>query len=278
VLSAATALGLISTMRIFGPFFEYVIRWMSPLVALWIAASLWSCWLTWRARQPAESTDGPSLRIGAALVAVAAVVTVIGISRAANAEVPYERDIAITKALSTQLEGSLHPELRYQINDMDPVALGSVPFGLALELPRHGLHAGVGPWGKPGVMSFRVVDDAHADSTLWYVASQPAIDALSALPGAQVRASFDVRSPAEAKRSDQLQAQLLQVLCESGHPELRPVLFGRWGLTALEFSPDVTPEGKVLLDEYTNLRQPAAVVELPVGVNAYNVPPQLPPC
>ncbi|MGZ4791144.1 MAG: hypothetical protein ACXWBO_04710, partial [Ilumatobacteraceae bacterium] len=48
VLSVATVLGLISTSRIFGTFFEYVIRWMSPLVAMWVAASLWSCWLTWR--------------------------------------------------------------------------------------------------------------------------------------------------------------------------------------------------------------------------------------
>ena len=131
VLSAATVLGLISTMRIFGPFFEYVIRWMSPLVALWIAACLWSCWLTWKARRSAESADGPSARIIAVLLAVAALVTVIGITRAADAEVPYQRDIATTDALSTQLEKSLHPELRYQINDMDPVALGSVAFGLA---------------------------------------------------------------------------------------------------------------------------------------------------
>ena len=34
VLGAATVLGLFSTTRIFGVFFEYVIRWMLPLVAL----------------------------------------------------------------------------------------------------------------------------------------------------------------------------------------------------------------------------------------------------
>ena len=50
VLAAATVLGFLSTTRIFGTFFEYVIRWMSPLVAMWVAASLWSCWLTWRER------------------------------------------------------------------------------------------------------------------------------------------------------------------------------------------------------------------------------------
>jgi len=278
VLSGATILGLISTTRIFGPFFDYVIRWMSPLVAMWIAASLWSCWLTWKARRPAEASEGPPTRIAAALIAVAALVTVIGITRAADAAVPYQRDSALTKELSAQLERSLDPSSRYQINDIDPVSLGSVAYGLALELGRRGVDAGVGPWGKAGVMPFRVVDDAHADSTLWYVAGEPAIEAIAALPGAQVDAFSDVRSPDDVKRSDALEAQILQMLCDVGHPELRPVLFARWGHTTLAFNPEVPPEAKVLLDQYTELRQPAAVVELPVGVSGYGLPPVLPPC
>jgi hypothetical protein len=61
VLSAATALGLVSTMRIFGVFFEYVIRWMLPLVALWLwwMGSLELAGVRARHRQPDadEATD-----------------------------------------------------------------------------------------------------------------------------------------------------------------------------------------------------------------------------
>ncbi len=278
VLAMATLLGLVSTTRIFGTFFEYVIRWMAPLVAMWIAASLWSCWLTWRA-----STDIPvdrrTVTTGAAFVAVVAcVVMVVGVARGATADIPYERDSAITGALSAELRQSLDPATHYQINEFDPVALGSVAFGLALELERHHFHAGVGTWGTAGVMPFRVVDDEHAESTLWYVATEPTIAAFAELPGAVVRASFDVRSAAEVQRSDQLELDLLQALCSAERPDLRGLLYSRWGDTALAYSPGLPADVARLLQQYTDLRQPAAVVELPVGVNGYDVVPAVPDC
>ncbi len=163
--------------------------------------------------------------------------------------------------------------MRYQINELDPVLFGAPAFGLALELERQGLHAGVGPWGESGVMSFRVVDDQHADSTLWYVAGKPVIAAMSALPGAVVRASFDVRSPAEAVRSDQMEAELLDQLCATGRPELPALLYARWGHVTLAFLPGLAPKTAHLLQQFTDLRQPAAVIELPVGVNGYEISP-----
>ena len=281
VLTAATVLGLISTTRIFGVFFEYVIRWMLPLVAMWVATCVWSCWLTWRARMPSASTASRPDRsmlvaagVGAALACAA---TGLGVARAATAEVPYQRDSTVTQALSAQLEASLDPTTRYQINEVDPAALGSVAFGLALELEKQQrVHAGVGPWGIAGVMPFRVVSDERADSTLWYVASNPAIAAFTALPDAIVRASFDVRSAREAQRSDQLEAQLLQVLCSAGRDDLRHLLFTRWGHTLLTFMPDLPPEAATLLQQYSDLRLPAAVIELPIGVDGYLVTVQPP--
>ncbi|MGZ4679240.1 MAG: hypothetical protein ACXVIH_04265 [Ilumatobacteraceae bacterium] len=278
VLSVATVLGLISTSRIFGTFFEYVIRWMSPLVAMWVAASLWSCWLTWRSWSTTQSS-ARTLMVGAAVVvALTTVVTAVGVARAVTAEIPYQRDSALTGALSAQLEHSLDPAVRYQINEFDPVALGSAAFGLALELERHHLHAGVGPWGVAGVMPFRVVSDEQAGSTLWFVATKPTIAAFSALPGAVVRASFDVRSADEVKRSDQLEAELLQALCTAGRQDLRGLLYARWGDTALAYTPGLPIAVAPLLQQYTDLRQPAAVVELPVGVNGYDVAPAPPDC
>ena len=272
VLGAATVLGLFSTMRIFGVFFEYVIRWMLPLVALWIATALWSCWLTWRAR-PADSRVDQRKLIAAGVAAVCAcAATGIGVARAATAEVPYMRDSRITGVLAAQLETSLDPSIPYQINEVDPVALGSVAFGLALELEKkHHIHAGVGPWGVAGVTPFRVVNDTQAEATLWYVASDPEIAAFSAIPGAVVRASFDVRTPREAQLSDRLQAQLLQVLCSAGRPDLRDLLFTRWGHTLLTFMTDLPAEAAPLLQQYSDMRLPAAVIELPVGVDGYLV-------
>jgi hypothetical protein len=278
VLGATTVLGLISTLRIFGDFLNYVLRWTSPLVAMWVAVSVWSCWLTWRSRSE-PSSAGRSLSISTGVVvAIILTMTAIGVGRSVSAQVPYRRDSTITGALASQLEGSLDRSKRYQINEFDPVALGSVAFGMALELDRRGLHAGVGPWGEAGVMPFRVVSDQQADSTVWFVATNPVIDAFTAIPGAVVRASFDVRSPTEVQRSEQLEAELLQALCDEGRPELRPLLFVRWGHAALSLVPDLPSEAASLLKQYDNLRQRTAVVELPVGVNGYAITTPLAPC
>ena len=273
VLTVATVLGLISTTRIFGTFFEYVIRWMSPLVAMWIAASLWSCWLTWRPvvrhpRRPTSLCTGrrrswpswharwwQSVWLGAC-----------------RPSIPYERDSTITGALSAQLEKSLDPTLHYEINEYDPVALGSVAFGLALELERHHLHAGVGPWGTAGVMPFRVIDDEHAESTLWYVASKPTIAAFTALPGAVVRASFDVRTAAEAQRSDQLEVELLQALCAAGRQDLpRPALLPL-GRHRTGLQPG-TPSAMWLrcCSSTPTSANPRRSSNCPVGINGYDV-------
>ena len=113
MLIVATALGLFSTMRIFGVFFEYVIRWMLPLVSLWVATCVWSCWLTWSARTESPTdTDDRRLQIAAGLVVAGALaVTGIGVARATTAEIPYERDSAITGGLAKQLESTLDPTL-----------------------------------------------------------------------------------------------------------------------------------------------------------------------
>ena len=278
VLALTTVLGFVSTTRIYGTFFEYVIRWMTPLVALWIATSLWSCWLTWRQRRPLMAQDRMRRVLVLITAAVTVAVTAIGVVRAAGADIPYRRDSAITGALAAQLRADLQPDVRYQINEVDPVALGSVSFGLALELERHGVHAGVGPWGRNGVMPFRVVDDAEAGATLWYTATQPLIDAVSALPGAVVRAQVDVRTVSEVQRSQQLQSELIAALCDTGRPDLRALLFSRWGDTVLALTAGLPPRVGQLLDQYVELRQPAAVVELPVGVAVGDASPTVPPC
>ena len=91
-----------------------------------------------------------------------------------------------------------------------------------------------------------------------------------------MKATFDPRSPEEAKRSDQLQAQLLAVLCTSGRDDLRNLLFTRWGHTLLTFMTDLPADAKPLLQRYSDLRLPAAVIELPVDVDGYLVTPQAP--
>jgi hypothetical protein len=269
VLAWVTLLGAVSTARIFGSFFEYVVRWMLPLVAMWIGAAAWSLTRTMLSARPAARRG---LTSAAALIALVSVA--VGVPRGVAADVPYRVDSDITDALADQLGTSLDPSLTYQINERDPVALGSVAFGLHLQLDKDGFRAGVGPWGQAGVKRFRVVDDAEADATLWYVAGQPLIGAVAALPDARVVAEFDVRTPEQAEESDRLAGEIVDTLCAAGRGDLEPYLYARWGFTSVGFQPGLPAEVVPLLERLTDLRQPASVVQLPVGVdvNAVQVP------
>jgi hypothetical protein len=271
VLTWVTLLGAVSTARIFGSFFEYVVRWMLPLVALWVGTATWSITRSVVSRRPAAHRHV----VGSALVA-AVVCAAVGVARGVAADVPYRADSDITAVLAEQLSASLDRELTYQINERDPVALGSVAFGLHLQLDKEGFHAGVGPWGRAGVKQFRVVDDSEADATLWYVAGDRLIAAVASLPGARVVAEFDVRTPSQVAESNRLAGEIVQVLCSAGRDDLEPYLYARWGYTSVGFQRGLPAEVVPLLERLTDMRQPAAVVQVPVGVdvNAAQVPIQ----
>jgi hypothetical protein len=46
-----------------------------------------------------------------------------------------------------------------------------------------------------------------------------------------------------------------------GAEDLRNLLFTRWGHTLLTFMTDLPPQAKPLLQQYSDLRLPAAVIE-----------------
>jgi hypothetical protein len=252
---------------VFGTFYEYVIRWMLPLVALWVATASWSIVTTLRERRAGRN------RFWWSAVAVLLVsFSTVGVVRAAQAEVPSRRDVDITAALSAQASRQLDPTRRYQLNEVDPVSLGSVAFGLALEFERHGQRVGVGPWGAAGVMPFRVVADAQADARLWYVASAPLLDAFMKAPGARLVARVDIRTPAEVARSNQLERTIITKLCAAGGESLAEVLYSRWGFIHLVFGYDIPADVKPMLDELGAIHQPAGLVELPMEVDGYALP------
>lgn len=277
VLGLTTALGFVSASRVFGTFFEYVVRWMVPLAGIWLGTALWSYLVTARRRWPQAATGG-SVRILAPVVAVTLALTAVGIAEAADVEVPHRRDSDLTAALSGQLREAVGERIgrgeRFQLNEVDVVALGSVAFGIVTAFDATG-GLGTGEWGRSGVQSFRVVDDEAADGVLWLVTSQRMIDHFAALPGATVVALADVRTRAEVERSAELEASLVRVLCTTGRADRLPLLASRWGYTVMVLDPALEGEASRLVSELIELRQVAAVIELPHGLDGFAevVPP-----
>jgi hypothetical protein len=273
LLGGLSALGALSTARVFGFFFEYVIRWMLVLVAWWIGWALWSIGRSLREHGLVAR------RVGWSTVAVGLIGPAIpGIGRGVAADVPYSIDSEIAAELSDQLRGTLEPGLTYQINERDPVALGGVAFGLHLELDRHGWDVGVGPWGQAGVKQFRVVTDDSADAQLWFLAGTPLIQVATSTSGVELLATYDPRSGPQVQRAAQLEAEVVAMMCAAGRPDWIDALSARWGFTVLALSSEVPAELKRAVDALGALRLQTAVVRTAPGTDLYALEVPRPPC
>jgi hypothetical protein len=278
ILAVATAIGLVATARIFGPFFEYTIRWMWTLATLWMAATGWTWWreLARRQGERAARADGAPTAPRAAVslagrgvvvgVALACVLSAWGAGRATGAEYRYERDSRTIGGIADAIDGELQPGVRYRLQHHDPVILGTAVFGLVLELERRGFEVGAGDYATAAVMPFRVFDDAETDVDLWIVSGSRAIEEMRARPDATELGSFDPRSPAEQQRSAELLTQIDAGFCAAGRGDLVPRVDEQYGLASLLLSDVGLPEAvRPLLDEYQDLRLASAVFAVAPG-------------
>ncbi|MGD9703136.1 MAG: hypothetical protein AB7Q42_15810 [Acidimicrobiia bacterium] len=270
VLGLAVVIGLASTARIFGTFFDYVIRWMWPLAAAITMASLWSLWRAASERvatiRSREGRAVPAVRFVRAAPAIGTaaflVVTVLGVASAAEAETTYPRDSRMTQQLSAQLAERLDRSAVYRLEHHDPVALGSAAFGIVLEMEKRGFHVGIDEAGRAGAMPFRVVSRDRANAVLLYVVGDAAIAQLRADPAAVEVAYTDPRSDDEQLLSAALLRELQQRMCAAGLADLIPRLDEQYGFAALEFLDLVPPDEKALLRQVGELRLPGAVFEV----------------
>ena len=152
-LALVTALGLLSTSRISGVMFDYLIQWMLPLAALWAAVSIWSLTtlVVGGTRRHAASAAG-LLTVGLLSVASAAL--------AFGGEAPEPLDSRLVGALADQVDDQLDPNRSYLIRRFDPGAQGGGADGLVLELERRGqqvFRAGGPRWDTAVSWSARLV-------------------------------------------------------------------------------------------------------------------------
>jgi hypothetical protein len=282
VLSGTTVLGVISASRVFGTFFEYVVRWFVPLTGLWAGTAAWAML---RVRAHGDNAGGRKLRgtvpAAVALVIGALSLTGVGVVRASGAEVPASRDGRLVEALEGQLRPAIAERMgrgeRLRLEEVDIVSLGSVLFGLVVEFDSGPGRLGVGEWGRWGVQPHRVVAD-DADGTLWLVTSKRMIDHFAALEGAELLARADVRTTEEAERSAELESELVGRLCAIGRPDLVGALARRWGYTVLVLDESLPDEVTALAAELIELGQAAAIIELPVETDGYAVAVPPPSC
>ena len=140
LLGVAWLLAVVSIARIFGPYFEYTVRWLWLLTVLVITASVWTLW------RGSEATGRATRRIIVGGVSIAVVVAIVaGVQFATRAEPTGASDSRIVGGLVPEILDDLDHSERYLLRWWDPAVLGATGFGMVLELERRGLHGGRRP-------------------------------------------------------------------------------------------------------------------------------------
>ena len=216
VLGVACALGLVSISRVFGDFFDYVIRWIWVLAALVGVAIVWTAW------EASPRAVAPAPRVGGGGRPRRRLRRRVGRRRSTSSR-RGRATARSSPASRRELEDELDADGRYLVRWDDTISLGATGVGVLLELEKRGFDVGADPFQRAAVLPHRIVDDeCDADAVVEIVVG-PWRRRGARLPGAEEVAVVDTRTPEERRRFDEAAARLDDALREAGADELTPV-------------------------------------------------------
>ena len=268
VVGWTIAVGIFAVSRIFGGYFDYVIRWIWPLNALSVFAALLAL-----SRAPIAARL-PTVRCVGAIVAIAllgtAALSVTAAQAALGAQPVYIADSRLVQGLADQLDDKITPTDHYLLRWHDPTALGAGAYGLVLEMERRGDSLGVDETAWPGAQRFRVLRENQAAGVLWFVTGQVSIDRFAQRSDARLLAEFDPRNAAQRAESDELRRKIEQRLTDTGRSDLIVWLDVQYGIAHLIFAENLPAGIGDDISRYNYLRAPGAVFLVPPFAPPYD--------
>jgi len=263
VLVIALGLGLVSSARIFGTVWFYLLLWAWGLVALMLLAVGWTVVELVRSLEPAPVSKA-SVRAGAiALAAVTLVASLVFSFQASSVTVQTPRLNETLGAVVGPTAAALHkiqqqgdrgPYLVTWLPDAE--AIGSAGFGLLNELDRRGFDARAEEAFRPGATRYHVIDSRHPSLEV-HLATGPDIANWQRDSRYTEVASFDPRSPAEVATFNRLHGQVVDDLRGAGMNNLTPQVDSNLFMLAL--APGVPTGTKNLITQMLDLSMPMAV-------------------
>ncbi|MDQ1509205.1 MAG: hypothetical protein QOG50_1049 [Actinomycetota bacterium] len=268
VLVVALALGLVSSARIFGTVWFYLLLWAWSIAALMLFAIGWTVIELGRRRDPA--TTAKLAPAGASALAIAAlIVSIVFAAQASSVTVQTPRlneslgaVVGPTASALARLErgGTRGPYLVTWLPDAQ--AIGSAGYGLLNELDRRGFDVRAGEAFRPGATRYHVIDNRHPTLEV-HLATGPDIANWARDTRFEEVASFDPRSAAERTQFDVLHGQVVGDLRRSGLDRLVPQVDDN--LFMLAILPKVPASTRTIVTRMLDLSMPMAVFIGPPG-------------
>jgi hypothetical protein len=227
VLAVALALGAVSTSRIFGVLWFYLVLCAWGIQALMLLAIGWTAaaYGTLRLDRPTRERALSAATVAAAGIAV--VVSVVFAVDAASTDSPNAR---LSRTLG-EVAGPTADALdagagpgggragRYLVTWDDPVSIGAPGWGLMNELDRRGFEVGVPLRYEGGAPPDQVMSPEEPTAEVHLVVGA-GVETWAARPGVEEVARFDPRTPAQRAEYERIRARVVADLEEAGLDEL----------------------------------------------------------
>jgi hypothetical protein len=273
VLAVTLVLGTMTTARIFGTVWYYLLLWAWGLVVLMVLATGWTA-ATLVARRIGEPATAAKLaRFGVAgLVAVIAVSVVTFTvdapetrqADAALSDILAELVTPTADALTEGVGAADGRDGRYLVSSHDAVAIGSQSYGLVNELERRGFDVAMHPAFDVIATSHRVIEPGDATARV-ALATGTYVDRWQAVAGAVEVASVDPRTPAERDEYDRLRTGVIDELEAAGLTELVPAVDEN--LFGVGTDSRVPPLTRLSVNRMAELGVPTAVFVAPADAD-----------
>jgi hypothetical protein len=263
VLTMALGLGLISSERIFGTVWFYLLLWAWALVALMLFAIGWTAVELVRVRS-SDDVSRRGARWGAAvLAALVAISTIVFAFQASDVTVQTPRvNETLGKVVGPTADALRQIEARgdggpYLVTWLpDAQAIGAAGFGLLNELGRRGFNVRAEEQFRPGATRYHVIDD-RTPTLQVHLATGPDIANWARDSRYTEVASFDPRSPEERSRFDALHGEVVGALGQAGLHDLEPQVDSN--LFMLGLAPNVPAATRHKISQMLDLGMPMAV-------------------
>jgi hypothetical protein len=262
VVGLALVLGFVSTARIFGFVWFYLLLWAWGVVALAILAIVWTVAELVRTRAQREPSRASRL-VPIALGTAAVVVTALFVVDAADVDVQARRindtlgELVPPTAAALSELGERGEDGPYIVTWLpDGLAIGAQGFGMLNELDRLGFDVRADEPHRPGATRYHVMKLADATIEV-HVATGRDIDRWRTDPRYREVAYFDPRSEAERSEFEALRTQVIDDMEQSGLDDI--VNQVDVNLFMLSLEPRVPPVADERITRMLEIGMPAAV-------------------
>lgn len=256
ILGIFMCLGVLSIARIFGPYFEYTIRWFWLLTGTSLAFVVW----TFLSLSSPRIVLGRVRRIAIKQFPLAVLIVLSAVTVGQSLErmkLPGATDSRIIGGLIDETQLHIDQRHTYQVRFYDPYTLNATGFGMVLELERRGYHVKVDPEYAAAALPHRTAPMNQTDGVLWIVVG-PAVERADHDPSLKRIAWFNPRTAEQQRRSVVLLQEVAAGLKEAGRSDLVSSLDSP-GASILFAVPPLPLETARLVRELIRMGQPTAV-------------------